>query len=93
MKKLIALFLCLVMVLGCFAGCGKQEEPKVEEPAPSTTETKEPEAKPEEVVPEKPEETAPELGTLPLVTEETTITIGLPQQANTEDYETNEYTL
>jgi len=92
MKKLIALFLCLVMVLGCFAGCGKQEEPKVEEPAPSTTEKKEPEAKPEEVAPAQPEEVAPELGTLPLVTEETTITIGLPQQANTEDYETNEYT-
>jgi len=92
MKKLIALFLCLVMVLGCFAGCGKQEEPKVEEPAPSTTETKEPEAKPEEVAPEQPEEPAPELGALPLVTEETTITIGLMQNANTEDYETNEYT-
>jgi len=92
MKKLIALFLCLVMVLGLVA-CGAKEEPKVEEPAPEVAETKEPEAAPEEVVPEQPEEAAPELGTLPLVTEETTITIGLPQQANTEDYETNEYTL
>ena len=73
MKKLIALFLCLVMVLGLVA-CAAKEEPKVEEPAPEVAETKEPEAAPE-VVPEKPEETAPELGTLPLVTEETTITI------------------
>ena len=91
MKKLIALFLCLVMVLGLVA-CSAKEETKVEEPTPEVAETKEPEATPEEVVPEKPEEVAPELGTLPLVSEETTITIGLPQQATTEDYETNEYT-
>jgi len=91
MKKLIALFLCLVMVLGLVA-CGAKEEPKVEEPAPEVAETKEPEAAPEVVAPEQPEEPAPELGALPLVTEETTITIGLPQSANTEDYETNDYT-
>jgi len=91
MKKLIVLFLCLVMVLGLVA-CGAKEEPKVEEPAPEVAETKEPEAAPEEVVPEQPEEVAPELGTLPLVTEEATITIGLRQNANTEDYETNDYT-
>lgn len=83
MKKLIALFLCLVMVLS-LAACGAKEEIKVEEPAS--------EPAPEMAVPEQPEEPAPELGTLPLVTEETTLTIGIMQSANTEDYETNEYT-
>ncbi|MBP3587993.1 MAG: hypothetical protein J6J51_03065 [Clostridia bacterium] len=91
MKKLIALFLCLVMVLGLVA-CGAKEEPKVEEPAFEVAETKEPEAAPEEVVSEQPEKVAPELGTLPLVTEEATITIGVRQSPNTEDYETNDYT-
>lgn len=83
MKKLIALFLCLAIVLS-LAACGTKEENKVEEAAP--------EAATEVVVPEQPEEPAPEMGSLPLVTEETTITIGVPQNANTEDFETNDYT-
>ena len=40
MKKLIALFLALIMVLSLFAGCAKKEEtPAVEEQAPATEET------------------------------------------------------
>lgn len=94
MKKLIALFLCLVMVFGLVA-CGTKEETKAEEPAPEITETKEPEATPEIEVPEQPEEVALELGSLPLVKEgeDNVITIGLMQSSSTEDYDTNDYTL
>lgn len=90
MKKLIALLLALVMLLS-MAACGA----KTEEPAQDTAtpEAPAPDSAPaQDVAPAQPEEPAPGLGELPFVTEETTITIGLMQSSNTEDYETNEYT-
>jgi len=92
MKKLIALLLALVMVLSMVACGAKKEEPAQD--AEETPEAPAQDSTPaQDVVPEKPEEPAPELGVLPLTEEEVTITIGLMQNSNTEDYETNEYTL
>lgn len=90
MKKLIALLLALVMVLGMVACGAKTEEPAQDAETPEAP--AQDSAPAQDAIPEQPAEPAPELGALPLVTEETTITIGLMQSANTEDYETNEYT-
>jgi len=99
MKKLIALLLALVMVLSLVA-CTAKEEPEKEEEKPADSEQKpaedkKEEDKKEEEKEEEKEETPAEYvpGTLPLVTEPTTITVGLAQNANTEDYDNNEYTL
>ena len=87
MKKYLALLLVVVMILGCFVGCNQT-------PPEDTKGTTPPATKPTEVVvPTQPTETNPTLGQLPLVTEKTTITIGIPAKAITEDYETNDYTL
>lgn len=91
-RKLIAMLLCLVMLLSCFAGCGKQEEvseePEVEQPSETTTETQPEEAEKTET------EVAVETSYLPLVKEgEETLTIGIMQNANVENYDTNAYTV
>lgn len=97
MKKLIAILLSLLLVLGCFAGCAKTETPPEEAPAAETPEETEAPAEGEDATPEEtPDaESSGEQATLPLVSEgeEATITIGLPQSPLTEDYETNDYTL
>lgn len=97
MKKLIAILLSLLLVLGCFAGCAKTETPPEEAPAAETPEEPEAPAEGEDATPEEtPDaESSGEQAALPLVSEgeEATITIGLPQLALTEDYETNDYTL
>jgi len=96
-RKLLALFLCLTMLVGLFAGCAKQEEPAAQEKPAATETPKQEDPKPsEEKAPaaEAPAEIVP--GQLPLVApgeEKPTITIGLRQSSNTEDYETNKYTL
>lgn len=89
MKKLIAMLLCIVMVLGLFAGCNTEKPQPSKNPDPvGTTSGNEP-------APTTTEDPGVPLGALPLVKEgeEVTISIGLKQNANTEDYETNEYTL
>ena len=98
MKKLIALLLALVLVLSLVA-CTAKEEPEKEEEKPADSEQKPAEDKKEEDKKEekKEEEEAPAdeyvPGSLPLTTEEKTITIGLQQSPNTENYDTNDYTL
>ena len=86
--------LALVMLLACLAGCSAQQEPEqpsdpaVEEPSetPKTDDTENN---------EQPEEPKIELGALPLVPEgeKATLTIGIPQSVNVEDYKTNALTV
>lgn len=84
MKKTISLLLALVMMVSLLAGCGNPQE-KAAEPI-STPETEAP-------VIEAPDETVPEAEWLPLVKDgEATLTIGVMQRANVEDYETNALT-
>lgn len=86
MKKTIALLLCLALLLGCLAACGQKETPAGDE-APAAGDTEE--------AAESPAEDAAPAGEsgehLPLVKdgEEVTITIGLQQHAQVEDYDTN----
>ena len=94
MKKVLAFMLALVMLLACLAGCSAQQEPEqpsdpaVEEPSetPKTDDTENN---------EQPEEPKIELGALPLVPEgeKATLTIGIPQSVNVEDYKTNALTV
>lgn len=86
MKKIIAMLLALVMVLGCMAACNQT-------PAEETKDTTPPAKETQPVVPTQPQETNPVLGTLPLTDKGDTITIGIMQHANTENYDTNDYTL
>lgn len=90
--KLISLLLCLVLLLGAFAGCAKQEEPAQEEtPAPAVEEPAQTPAVEEPA--QTPAEEPAEESYLPLVKDGSeTITIGLMQNVNTENYETNDYT-
>lgn len=90
MKKILALVLAMVMVLGLLAACG---------PKPSTDPTNKPNTdtpKPTqggEVTPTQ-GGTAEYKGELPLVEPGSKkITIGIPMSANTEDYNTCDYTL
>lgn len=86
MKKTIALLLCLALLLSCLAACGQKETPAGDE-APAAGDTEE--------AAESPAEDAAPAGEsgehLPLVKdgEEVTITIGLQQHAQVEDYDTN----
>ncbi len=86
MKKTLAMLLALVMVLSCLAACekGPAEETKGNDAPKETTEY---------VAPTQNTQPKEELGKLPLTEEDVTITIGLPQDVKTEDYETNAYTL
>ena len=94
MKTVLAFMLALVMLLACLAGCSAQQEPEqpsdpaVEEPSetPKTDDTENN---------EQPEEPKIELGALPLVPEgeKATLTIGIPQSVNVEDYKTNALTV
>ena len=87
MKKTLAMLLALVMIISCFVGCNQK-------PAEETKDTKPVETKPSEVVvPTQPQETNPALGQLPLTDKGETITIGIMQHANTENYDTNDYTV
>ncbi|MBR6825808.1 MAG: extracellular solute-binding protein, partial [Oscillospiraceae bacterium] len=86
MKKIIAMLLALVMLLGCLAACNQT-------PPDQTKDTTPPKENTEYVAPTQNTDPKEELGKLPLTEEDVTITIGLPQSANTEDYETNDYTL
>ena len=84
MKKIIAMLLALVMVLGCLSACG-QTPPEETKGNPTPTET-------EFVAPTQSTEPKEELGKLPLTEEDVTLTIGIRAGSNVEDYETNEYT-
>lgn len=91
MKKHIALLLCLVMVLSCLAGCGDSgNDQTTKAPETNAPGTDAPEGTTD--ADEQTTVAGEQLGELPLVKEETTITIGVRQSPNTEDYETNEYT-
>lgn len=84
LRSLLALLLCLVMVLGCMTGCGqKQEEATPAAPVKQEQPAAEPEKAPEQEA--TPEEAAP--------AEPVKLTIGLPQNINVENYDTNDYTL
>ena len=86
MKKIIAMLLALVMVLGCLAACNQT-------PPAETKDTTPPKETTEYVAPTQNTEKKEELGKLPLTEEDVTITIGIPHHLNTQDYETNDYTL
>ena len=86
MKKIIAMLLALVMVLGCLAACNQTPPAETKGTTPPAKET-------QPATPTQPQETNPALGELPLTTKGETITIGVMQHANTEDYETNDFTL
>ena len=88
MKKLIAMLLCVIMVLGLLAGCNT-------EPATPTTGNDVTPTQGATNAPETTEDPGVPLGALPLVKEgeDVTLTIGLKQNPNTENYDTNEYTL
>ena len=86
MKKIIAMLLALVMILGCLAACNQT-------PPEQTKDTTPPKETTEYVAPTQNTEKIEELGKLPLTEEDVTLTIGIMQSANTEDYETNDYTL
>lgn len=96
MKKLIALAMAFLLVLGCFAGCAKTDAPADApakddaQPANTSADTANHE---EDKTPSDGADTTD--GDLPLVPagEKVTLTIGLPQSPLTEDYETNDYTL
>jgi len=102
MKKLIALLLALVMVLSLMA-CTAKEEPEKEEEKPADSEQKPAEDKKEETPAEdkkedekeeENEEAPADEAWLPLVKDgEATVTIGLQQHTNTENYDTNDLTL
>lgn len=77
MKKLLALILCLALVLS-MAACGAKEETPGEEDTPAVSE-------PETSTPESSEDESTE-------TERPTLTIGIRQSPNVEDYETNDFT-
>jgi len=85
MKKTLAMLLALVMVLSCLAACekGPAEETKGNDAPKETTEY---------VAPTQNTQPKEELGKLPLTEEDVTLTIGIRQSSNVEDYETNEYT-
>ena len=99
-KKLFAIILATVMIMSVFAGCGnnaeesKTSQASVSEEASSTTQTLE--SQTSEAVSEDAFEHDPllnELGTIPVCNEKVTLTIGLQQNANVENYDTNYYTL
>ena len=88
MKKIIAMLLALVMVLGCLAACEKApaEETKGTTPPKENKETT-------PVAPTQPQETNPALGSLPLTEEEVTLTIGIMQHPRVENFDTNDFTV
>ena len=91
MKKILALVLCALMIVGLFAGCGKEPtptnppatQPGGDKPAGTTA----------------PATTADDgrspVGELPIVTDGSrpVITVGIQALSTTEDYETNDYTV
>ena len=86
MKKLISLLICIVIVLGIFAGCNNNADPKdtgADGTGGGTTNF--PVSVSDSVA----------VGSLPLVPagKEATISIGIMQNVNTENYDTNSYTL
>lgn len=86
MKRLFASILSIVLVLSLLAGCGTG----------NTQETTAPASTPAEVeVTQAPAEPEKELGKLPLVEdgETVTLTIGIQQNPNVEDYDTNDLTV
>ena len=86
MKKIIAMLLALVMVLGCLTACGQTppEETKANTPPPETTEF---------VAPTQSTEPKEELGKLPLTEEDVTLTIGIMQHPRVENFDTNDFTV
>lgn len=83
-QKFVSLLLCMLMIVGMFAGCSTEQP--IETTASTTPAT----------TPATTEDDGRSaLGELPLVTDgsKPVITIGLRQLAQTEDYETNDYTL
>ncbi len=100
MKKLIALLLCVCMVLS-FAACAKTETAPEETNAHEATETPAANETPAGTETPAAAESSDsvnvsglEPGALPIVPEgqEVTLTLGVRQQAQTEDYENNEFT-
>lgn len=90
LKQITALILSLLLALGAFGGCGSTEQTgKEQSETKAGAETSESssmgDSGKDQIVP----------GELPLVAEgeEATLVIGLKQAVNTENYETNDYTL
>ena len=91
MKKLLAFLLCIVMLAGCLTACAKPAETP-DGPAPAETPTENPST--EITAPAEPAADGDE-SWLPLVKEgeePVTLTIGLLQNPNVENYETNAFT-
>ena len=101
MKKLIAMLLCLVMIVGLFAACSTSgsEGTKAPDGTKGTEGTKATDGKDETTKGgydfPKSATDGVELGALPLVPAgtEASLNIGLPANVNTPDYETNLMTL
>ena len=92
MKKILALVLCVLMIVGLFAGCGK-------EPTPTNPPATNPPATNAPAGTTAPATTADDgrspIGELPIVTDGSrpVLVVGLQQKPKTENYETNDYTL
>ncbi|MDL2232697.1 extracellular solute-binding protein [Ruminococcaceae bacterium OttesenSCG-928-L11] len=96
-RQLVSILLAVLMVAGCLAGCGQGGTSQTGTPsstAPSTGST---------AGAASPSSAAPELtgsaanvnppGEFPICKEPITIRVGIPQNANVENYETNKVTL
>ena len=91
MKKIVSLLLCVLMIVGLFAGCNN-DKPTPTNP-PATQGGDKPTGTTAPATTADDGRSAP--GELPIVTDgsKPVITIGLKQSALTEDFETNAYTL
>ena len=92
MKKMLALVLCVLMIVGLFAGCNNDPKPTPTNP-PATQGGDKPAGT--TAPPTTADDGRSAAGELPIVTDGSnpTITIALCQNALTVDYETNEYTV
>ncbi|MBO4411449.1 MAG: extracellular solute-binding protein [Lachnospiraceae bacterium] len=97
MKKLMALLLCIILVFAGLTGCANSGTTTQAPTAAPTKATSDPTEAPTEkatgVPTNAPTEEGSEKGVLPLTTERKVITVGIPLNAQTEDYDTNAYTL
>ena len=91
MKKILALVLCVLMIVGLFAGCNNDKPTPTNPPATQGGNTPKPTEGPGTTADDG--RSAP--GELPLVTDgsKPVITIGVQQKPKTENYDTNDFTL
>lgn len=95
-KCMVALFLIAVMLTFVFSGCSKDDTKVVQTSDDKASQDKTSEGTKQETGTQTSSETSSNInppGTLPIVKEPITLTIGIQQHATVEDWETNKQTL